>query len=46
MHTAVMLMGTNAASSVMPIVIAERAHFYRERAAYEYSAVPYAIAQV
>lgn len=46
MYTAVMFMATNAASSAIPIIIAERAHFYRERAAYAYSALPHAIAQV
>ncbi|XP_034699400.1 ABC transporter G family member 39-like [Vitis riparia] len=46
LHTAVMFLGTQNASIARPVVIMDRAVFYRERAAGFYSALPYAIAQI
>lgn len=46
LHTAVMFLGTQNASIARPVVIMDRAVFYRERAAGSYSALPYAIAQI
>ncbi|XP_019078624.1 ABC transporter G family member 39 isoform X2 [Vitis vinifera] len=46
LHTAVMFLGTQNASIARPVVIMDRAVFYRERAAGFYSALPCAIAQI
>ncbi|KAK4754744.1 hypothetical protein SAY87_008501 [Trapa incisa] len=46
MNTAVIFMGTATATAVIPVVISERAVYYRERAAGMYSALPYSLAQV
>ncbi|XVE54347.1 hypothetical protein DITRI_Ditri03aG0073100 [Diplodiscus trichospermus] len=46
MYIAVTFMGSQSAASIRPLIIAERAVFYRERAAGMYSALLYAFAQV
>ncbi|KAF2314320.1 hypothetical protein GH714_025364 [Hevea brasiliensis] len=46
MFDAVMFLGTQNGSTVMPVVAIERTVFYRERASGMYSAFPYAFAQV
>lgn len=46
MYTAITYMGTQSATTVRPVVVAERTVYYRERAAGMYSALPYAMAQV
>ncbi|XVF49256.1 hypothetical protein PTKIN_Ptkin03bG0253800 [Pterospermum kingtungense] len=46
MHTAITFMGAQGASTVRPVIIAERTVFYRERAAGMYSALPYSLAVV
>ncbi|KAK6945023.1 hypothetical protein RJ641_026125 [Dillenia turbinata] len=45
MYTAVNLIGTQNACSVRPVILIERAVYYRERAAGLYSSLPYAMAQ-
>ncbi|KAJ3670856.1 hypothetical protein LUZ60_008282 [Juncus effusus] len=46
MYAAVLFLGVQNASSVMPVVSIERTVFYRETAAGMYSALPYAFGQV
>lgn len=46
MFTTIVLLGTQNAFSVQPVVDTGRTVFYRERAAGMYSAVPYALGQV
>lgn len=46
MNTAIIFLGTETATAVIPVVISERAIYYRERAAGMYSALPYSLAQV
>lgn len=46
MNTAIIFMGTATATAVIPVVISERAVYYRERAAGMYSALPYSLEQV
>ncbi|XP_058208544.1 pleiotropic drug resistance protein 1-like isoform X1 [Rhododendron vialii] len=46
MFAAVLFVGVQNATSVLPVVGIERAVFYRERAAGMYSALPYAFGQV
>lgn len=46
LYGAVLFVGINNSSTVMPVVAIERTVFYRERAAGMYSALPYAMAQV
>jgi ABC-type multidrug transport system permease subunit len=45
MYVAVLLIGIQNSSTVMPVVSVERTVFYRERAAGMYSALPYAFGQ-
>lgn len=45
-YLAVLFLGFSNCSTVQPVVVVERAVFYRERAAGMYAAVPFAIAQV
>ncbi|XVE88990.1 hypothetical protein DITRI_Ditri19aG0114000 [Diplodiscus trichospermus] len=45
MYAAVLFLGIQNCSSVMPVVAIERTVFYRERVAGMYSAMPYAIGQ-
>ncbi|CAA0839380.1 ABC transporter G family member 40, partial [Striga hermonthica] len=45
MYASVFFLGMQIASSVQPVVVVERAVFYRERAAGLYSALPYAFGQ-
>ncbi|XVE88989.1 hypothetical protein DITRI_Ditri19aG0114000 [Diplodiscus trichospermus] len=46
MYAAVLFLGIQNCSSVMPVVAIERTVFYRERVAGMYSAMPYAIGQI
>ncbi|XP_078168194.1 ABC transporter G family member 36-like [Carex rostrata] len=46
MYAAILLLGVQNSSTVMPVVSIERTVFYRERAAGMYSALPYAFGQV
>ena len=46
MYAAVLFIGVQNASSVLPVVAIERTVFYRERAAGMYSSMPYAFGQV
>ncbi|KAE9459463.1 hypothetical protein C3L33_08630, partial [Rhododendron williamsianum] len=45
MHTSVLFLGIQNATSVQPVVAVERTVFYREKAAGMYSALPYAFGQ-
>ncbi|GLT73000.1 hypothetical protein SLA2020_448900 [Shorea laevis] len=45
MYSALMFLGPQSAGTVQPVLAAERAVFYRERAAGMYSTLPFAIAQ-
>ncbi|XP_058221819.1 pleiotropic drug resistance protein 1-like isoform X1 [Rhododendron vialii] len=46
MHSSVLFLGIQNATSVQPVVAVERTVFYREKAAGMYSALPYAFGQV
>lgn len=46
LYGAVLFLGVQNASSVMPVVHVERTVFYREKGAGMYSALPYAFGQV
>jgi ABC-2 type transporter len=46
MYVAILLLGVQNSSTIMPVVSIERTVFYRERAAGMYSALSYAFGQV